>query len=77
MAAIPPGARIGEHFTGQSAEAKGIVEFAVSKQTSIGGDPRAMELKLQTAVEIKLESIIIRFTHWVRHGDLVLIRLNY
>ncbi len=77
MAAVPAGAGIGDHRTCHDAETEGVVEFSVGKQSGIGGDPRTMELKLQAAVEIEPQSAIIRFTHWVRHGGLVLIRLSY
>ena len=59
MAAVTAGAGIGEHVTGHRAEAEGIVEFTVSEQPGIGGDPRTMELELQTSVEIEPESTII------------------
>jgi hypothetical protein len=59
MAAVPAGAGIGKHFTGHRAEAQGIVEFTVSEQPGIGGDPRAMELKLQASVEIEPQGAII------------------
>ncbi len=77
MAAIPPGARIGEHITSYCAETESIVEFAIGEQPSIGGNYRAMELKLQAAVKIEPESAIIRFTRRVLHDGLMWFRLNY
>jgi hypothetical protein len=76
MTAVPAGAGIGERSTGHRAEAQGIVEFAIGQQPGIGGVPRAMELKLQTAVEIKPESTITRFTRRVLHDGLIWSRLN-
>lgn len=60
MAAIPPGVGIGKPITSHCAETEGIVEFAIGQQSGIGGDPRTMELKLQTAVEIEPQSTITR-----------------
>ena len=39
-------------------------EFAIGKQSGIGGDPRAMELEFHAAVETKPERTIDRFTRW-------------
>jgi hypothetical protein len=30
-----------------------VIEFAIGKQSSVGGDPGALKLKLQAAVKIK------------------------
>jgi hypothetical protein len=77
MVAVPAGARIGKHITCHGAETEGVVEFAIGQQSGIGDVPRAIELKLRTAVEIEPQNAIIRFTPLVRRGGLVLIRLNY
>ena len=58
MAAIPAGACVGEHVARHRAETESVVEFAIGQQSGIGGDPRAMELKLQAAVEIEPERAI-------------------
>ncbi len=71
MAPILAGPRIGQHVARHRAEAEGIVEFALGQQSSIGGDPRAVELKLHAAIEIEPESAVDRFTRWVLHGGLV------
>ena len=44
MAAVPAGTCIGEQLTGHRAETEGVVELAIGQQSSIGGDPGAMEL---------------------------------
>ena len=77
MAAVPAGARIGEHVAGHCAETEGVVEFAIGQQSGIGGDPRAMELQLHAAVEIEPERTIDRFTRWVLQDGLVRSRLSY
>ena len=76
MSPILAGTRIGQHVARHRAEAQGIVEFAIGQQSGIGGDPRAMELKLQAAVEIEPEWTIDRFTRWVLHRGLVRSSLN-
>ena len=59
MAAVLAGACVGEDVSRDCAEAEGVVEFAVGEQSRIGGDPRAVELKLQAAVEIEPENVIV------------------
>ena len=51
VTAIPAGACVGEHVPGHRAETEGVVELTVGQQSGIGGDPGAMELELQPAVE--------------------------
>jgi len=46
MAAVLAGAGIGERLPGNHRQAEGVVEFPVRQQSGVGGDPRAMELKL-------------------------------
>ena len=77
MAAIPAGACIGEHVARHRAETEGVVEFAIGQQSGIGGDPGAMELELQPAVEIEPERALDRFTRRVRHDGLMRFRLTY
>jgi hypothetical protein len=67
VTAIPTGACVGEHVPGHRAETEGVVEFTVGQQCGIGGDPGAMELELQPAVEIEPQRALDRFTRRVRH----------
>ena len=46
MTAVLAGTRVGQHVARHHAETQGIVKFAIGQQSGIGGDPRAMELKL-------------------------------
>jgi hypothetical protein len=77
MATVLPGACVGQHLTCHCPETEDIVEFAIGEQSGIGGDPRAMKLKLQATVEIEPQRAINRFTRWVRHDGLIQFRLNY
>ena len=76
MAAVPAGACVGEHVARHRAETENIVEFAVGQQSGIGGDPGAMELELQPAVEIEPERAIDQFTRRVRHDGPTRFRLT-
>jgi hypothetical protein len=46
---------------------EGIVELSVREQTTVGGDPGAMELELDPPVETDPKRLRSRFTHRVRH----------
>jgi hypothetical protein len=48
---------------------EGIVEFAVSEQTAIGGDPRPVELELDPAVENGPQRQLFGFTRRVPPGS--------
>ena len=76
MAAVLAGACVGEHVARHRAEAESVVEFAIGQQSGIGGDPGAMELELQPAVEIEPERAIDRFTRRVLHDGLTRFRLT-
>jgi hypothetical protein len=65
--AVLAGANVGEPLAGQIRKAECVVEFAVGKQPSIGGDDRTAKLKGQSAVVIEPERLAIRFTRRVRH----------
>ncbi len=52
---------------GQIGEAKRVVQFPPGQQTGAGGDPAAVELQLQSPVEIDPQRPIIGFTRWVFH----------
>jgi len=67
VSAVLAGAGVREPLAGHRTEAERIVEFAVSEQTRIGGYDRTAKLKRQPAVEIKPETLAIRFTRRVRH----------
>lgn len=53
MATVLPGAGIATACHG--AETGSVVKFAISQQSGIDGDPRAVKLKLQAAVKIESE----------------------
>ena len=56
VAAILAGPGVGEDLSGQVCQAKRIIEIPKGEQTSVGRDPRAMELQLQAGVEGDPES---------------------
>ena len=47
-------------------QAEGVVQLAVGEQAAVGGDPGAVELELQAAVEGDPQGLF-RFTRRVRH----------
>ena len=49
---------VGKDIAGRYGQPEGIVEFAVGQQSGVGGDPRAVELQIQAAVEIEPERTI-------------------
>jgi hypothetical protein len=77
VTADPAGACVGEHVASDRAETENIVEFVVGQKSGIGGDPGAMELKLQPAVEIEPLKAIDRFTRRVRHDGPMRFTLSY
>ena len=68
MPGVPPAATFRKRCTCQISQPERIVEFAVRKQPSVRGDPTAMKLELQAAVEIDPDGAIIPFTRWVSHA---------
>jgi hypothetical protein len=68
MAAIPAGARVGDHLTRHRSQPERVVKFAIGKQSGIRGHNGTTKLEHHTAVEIESENSILRFTRWVRHG---------
>jgi hypothetical protein len=53
--------------TRQIGQPERVVQFAVSEQSGVGGDPAAVEFQLQAAVEIDPQRPVISFTRWVFH----------
>src|SRR5271166_1887816 len=51
--AVFAGAGVGKPLAGQNRKAECVVEFAVGKQPSIGGDDRTAKLKRQSAVVVE------------------------
>src|SRR3954465_889874 len=66
---------VGKGLSGQVCQAKGTIEVSKGEQTSVGRDPRTVELQLETGIEGDPESGPICFTHrtahhWPRSGQL-------
>ena len=70
MAAVLARARIRERLACHRGQPKGVVEFAIGQQSGIGGDHGPTKLQHQTAVEIELKNLVLRFTRRVRHRRL-------
>jgi hypothetical protein len=68
MPGVLAAATFRKRCTCQISQPEGIVEFAVRKQPSVRGDPTALKLQLQAAVEINPDGAVIRFTRWVSHA---------
>jgi len=67
VAAVHPGARVGEHVGSYGSEAERVVEFAEREQAGIRGDRRAVEFELQPAVECDPQFASCRFTRCIVH----------
>ena len=63
---VPPAPPLGKHRRGRRGQAEGVVELAVGEQAGVGGDPGAVELELQAAVERDPQGFV-GFTRRVRH----------
>ncbi len=58
--AVLAGARINQFIANHVRQPECVIEFTVGKQSSVGGDPGTMKLKLQAAVEIKPQRLVPR-----------------
>jgi hypothetical protein len=57
---------LGDSRHGHRGQAEGVVQLAVGEQAAIRGDPGAVELELEAAVEGDPQGFF-RFTRRVRH----------
>ena len=73
MLGVLAAATFRKRCTCQISQPEGIVEFAVREQPSVRGDPTAMKLQLQAAVEIDPQNAINRFARWVFHAPTTMI----
>jgi hypothetical protein len=60
VAAVASRSDIGQRLAGHRGQAESLVEFAEGHQPGVGGDARAAELQLQSAVESNLKVIFRR-----------------
>jgi hypothetical protein len=67
MPTVPARASINQILPRDLHQSEGIVQLAIGQQAGVGGDIGAVELELQSAVEIEPRSVQFRFTRWVRH----------
>ena len=63
---VLPAPALGEGRRGRRGQAEGVVQLAVGEQAAVGGDPGAVELELEAAVEGDPQGLF-RFTRRVRH----------
>jgi hypothetical protein len=61
-----PRRRSARHRRGRRGQAEGVVQLAVGEQAGVGGDPGAVELELEAAVERDPQGFV-GFTRRVRH----------
>ena len=66
VADVLPAPAFGEGRRGRRGQAEGVVQLAVGEQAAVGGDPGAVELELEAAVEGDPQGLF-RFTRRVRH----------
>jgi hypothetical protein len=59
-------ASVASHSGGRRGQAEGVVELAVGEQAGVGGDPGAVELERQAAVERDPQGLF-GVTRRVRH----------
>jgi hypothetical protein len=67
MARVVATAAVEELCDRDLGEPEGIVELPVGEQAAVRGDPGAVELELDPAVEIDPQRLRCRFTHRIRH----------
>ncbi|ACL57905.1 hypothetical protein Mnod_2954 [Methylobacterium nodulans ORS 2060] len=67
FAAILARPDVGEGFSGQVCQAKGIIKIPKGQQTSIGCHSRTVEFQLQAGIEHDPESGIVFFTRCTVH----------
>jgi len=58
-------ARIRQVLSDQIAEAQPLVQLPHQDQAAVGGDPRSLEIDLQSSVEGQLKGLVLFVTHWV------------
>ena len=77
MPAVLVGARVNEIIVNHAGQPERVIEFMIGEQSSVGGDPGAMKLGLQAAVEIKPQRLVLGVTRRVRRRSRCQIRLTY
>ena len=67
MPAILTSARVGQCICSRVGQPQRVVQFAIGKQSSIGGNRRTAKLEHQATIKIEPQRTSIRFTRRVRH----------
>jgi len=58
-------ARVAQMLFDELSQAEPFVQLAHQNQAAVGGDPRSLEIDLQSRVEGKLKRLILFLTPWV------------
>ena len=58
-------ARVAQVLFDELSQAEPFVQLPHQNQATVGGDPRSLEIDLQSRVEGKLKRLILFLTHWV------------
>ena len=58
-------ARVPQVLFDELSQAEPFVQLAHQNQATVAGDPRSLEIDLQSSVEGKLKRLILFLTHWV------------
>ena len=77
VTAVLARAAIGQTLPCHRRQAENVIQFPIGEQPGIRGHPQAVELQLQTAVEIEPQTSVFRFTRRVRHRYLAPASLRY
>ena len=77
MPAVLSGARVNEIVASHVGQPERVIEFTIGEQSGVGGDPGAMKLELQAAVEIKPQRLVLGFTRRICHRSPLQMRSTY
>jgi hypothetical protein len=77
MPAVLADARVNETIANHVGQPERVIEVTIGEQSGVGGDPGAMKLELQAAVEIKPQRLVLRFTRRVRHRSRLQMHSTY
>src|SRR3954452_13984056 len=65
MSTILAGTHVGQPISCRIGQAQRVVQFTVSKQSSIGGNRRPTKLEHQATMKIEPQRLVVRFTRRV------------
>ena len=77
MPTVLAGVRVNEIVAYHVGQPERVIEFTIGEQSGAGGDPGAMKLELQAAVEIKPQRLVLRLTRRVPHRSRLHVRSTH